>query len=1099
MFREVAKALVPKKGRNLISSKPLSLRNVRTAIMAALLGVLVLGTGIDTPQSPSVLEGSVHGPVTGPVELVFNPGANGGHEAEKYGRLKDVLADPGLQEVTATTVNSKALDSISSLGGALNDPDGLSQQRNPRNPISFLTAPSPGDPLDIALDYIHQNKKSMGLTDDDLAGLMGKNRYLSKHNGVTHIYLRQRLGGIEVFNGDININISADGSVINLGNGFVSGLKDSVKISAPSVTAIKAVEQAAQHLTVPITEPLTALQLARGVAQETVLSNGGISKGDIPIKLMYQPLGVGVVQPGRKGEVRLVWDMVIDQVNSDYWWDLRVDAITGEVLSKNDWTAHDNYEVFALPKEYPDDGVRTVAINPAVSTASPFGWHDTNGVSGPEFTITRGNNVHAYADRDNDNSPDTGGEPDGGTTLDFTGSLVSLDLSQDPSTYTAAAVVNLFYWNNIIHDVFYLYGFDEAAGNFQVNNRGNGGLSGDDVRAEAQDGADTGRINNANFSTPPDGSRPRMQMFLWDATTPLRDGDFSNNIIVHEYAHGISTRLTGGPSNVNCLSNAEEMGEGWSDFFGLVLTADSSEKATTSRGTGTYVLGEQTPGDGLRPTPYTTDMSVNPTTYGDIAGLAVPHGVGYAWASILWEVYWNLVAEHGFDSNIFGAHHTGGNNLALQLVVDGLKLQPCSPGFVDGRDAILLADQALTGGANQCTLWEAFAKRGLGASAAQGSSSSSVDGTEAFDLTSSCKLGITQSSNPAQAISGEVLTFTLTVTNNSGDARTGVTITNTVPTDTIFVPGSASDGGSESGGQVSFPPVAMNPGDVIIRTFQVTVNANVPSSQTFFKDTMEDGSGSWTVVGSGAANWVLGTTTPHSPTHVWFADDISTISDQRLEMTNAVVIGANAVLSFWHNYNTEAMFDGGVVEISVNGGSWTDLGSQITPTRYNHTISTFWGNPLAGRNAFAGDSAAYIQTLVDLSSFGGENIQVRFRLGTDISVSDEGWYVDDVEITRESVISNTACVDANEVSADCITLRPDVTVVCTPPGTDEDWIVATTCILEGNATALRNVIVQAGIVLTIDTGVALNIDFSNFHLLINNNAKVVIKSDGKIH
>lgn len=96
---------------------------------------------------------------------------------------------------------------------------------------------------------------------------------------------------------------------------------------------------------------------------------------------------------------------------------------------------------------------------------------------------------------------------------------------------------------------------------------------------------------------------------------------------------------------------------------------------------------------------------------------------------------WGLIDEYGFDPDIYNGN--GGNNIALQLVVEGLALQPCSPGFVDGRDAILLADQLLYGGANQCIIWDAFARRGLGFSANQGSSNSRSDGTEAFDTPSS--------------------------------------------------------------------------------------------------------------------------------------------------------------------------------------------------------------------------------------------------------------------------------------------------------------------------------------------------------------------------
>src|SRR5690606_35377248 len=169
---------------------------------------------------------------------------------------------------------------------------------------------------------------------------------------------------------------------------------------------------------------------------------------------------------------------------------------------------------YALPKESPNDGPRTLVVDPAHPVASPFGWHDTNGAAGPEFTITRGNNVHAYTDVDANNVPDPGSSPDGGPGLVFD---FPLDETLNPDGYRPAAVTNLFYWNNIIHDVFHGYGFDEPSGNFQVNTYGRGGLGNDDVRAEAQDGSGT---NNANFGTPVDGQRPRMQMFVWNFPFP---------------------------------------------------------------------------------------------------------------------------------------------------------------------------------------------------------------------------------------------------------------------------------------------------------------------------------------------------------------------------------------------------------------------------------------------------------------------------------------------------------------------------------------------------------------------------------------------------
>jgi hypothetical protein len=183
------------------------------------------------------------------------------------------------------------------------------------------------------------------------------------------------------------------------------------------------------------------------------------------------------------------------------------------------------------------------------------------------------------------------------------------------------------------------------------------------------------------------------------------------------------------------------MGEGWSDWFALNLTTHPEDTGTTPRGVGTYVVFQPTDGGGIRPTPYTTDMTVNPSTYAsvaDVVNISQPHGIGYVWNTMLWEVYWNLVDRHGYNKDIYADWRKGGNNLAMQLVMDGMKLQPCSPGFVDGRNAILTADTVLTGGENQCEIWRGFAKRGLGFGASQGFSNDRTDGVQAFDLPATC-------------------------------------------------------------------------------------------------------------------------------------------------------------------------------------------------------------------------------------------------------------------------------------------------------------------------------------------------------------------------
>jgi hypothetical protein len=221
-----------------------------------------------------------------------------------------------------------------------------------------------------------------------------------------------------------------------------------------------------------------------------------------------------------------------------------------------------------------------------------------------------------------------------------------------------------------------------------------------------------------------------VNVSLEDVPGITPDGDYDSGIIAHEYGHGISIRLTGGPSQVNCLNNAEQMGEGWSDYFGLMLTTDwATASPTDLRGIGTYVLGQPLDGNGIRTYPYTTDTLENPFTYASIgnSGGSV-HYVGSVWCTMLWDMTWRIIEMVEADPDMY--HGVGGNNIALQLVIDGLKLQPCSPGFTDGRDAILLADKLRYDGQFSCAIWEAFARRGLGANASQGSSGNYQDGVE---------------------------------------------------------------------------------------------------------------------------------------------------------------------------------------------------------------------------------------------------------------------------------------------------------------------------------------------------------------------------------
>ena len=758
---------------------------------------------------------------------------------------------------------------------------------------------STADAVEAALAHVQKAAPELGVTEADVADLTVSSSYVSDRNGVTHVNLNQRHQELEVFGGSVTVNLQRDGSVLHAAGSLVANLGSAAGDAKLEPTA--AVEAAADALDLAAPAGVEVIEAGDG---EAVLSGGAISDAPIPAKLGWQPTANGL---------RLAWQLVIDDSSDVHLWKAVVDAETGALLAKDDWTSHDtlaglasglvrssatssalaaapngvndgsSYRVFDIPKESPNDGSRALVANPAHANASPFGWHDTNGAAGPEFTIARGNNAHAYLDQDDNNAADFG-EPDGGAGLDFD---FPADLNEHAQNYRAAVVTNLFYMNNAFHDLMWLYGFNEPSGNFQADNYGRGGGAGDYVRAEAADGSGT---NNANFSTPAaDSGTPRMQMYLWpgnqfgaqnqvvvngvgsfdsswsrfgaapspagtsgtffDAgngcaaadyagkpagssiavatggnagcqnvekarqagaagvnaiviaagTSPavlaypangansavpdlavasitaaagttvrnaiaagpttgmvrkhpdhpgIRDGDFENGIVIHEYGHGVSLRLTGGPG-INCLTGAEQGGEGWSDWYALtVLMNPALDDPEGPRGMGPYALHQDTRGDaGIRPRPYSRNWSIQPFSYDSIktggwlggATLATPHGVGHGWAAMLWDVLWELVEKHGFNANVHGAWDSGGNNRALQYVTDGLKMQGCSPGFVAARDGIVAATQAL-GGEDTCTVWAAFARRGLGYSAVQGSTGRD-DNDEAYDTHPDCKEG----------------------------------------------------------------------------------------------------------------------------------------------------------------------------------------------------------------------------------------------------------------------------------------------------------------------------------------------------------------------
>ncbi|KAF7986732.1 hypothetical protein HWV62_20290 [Athelia sp. TMB] len=724
---------------------------------------------------------------------------------------------------------------------------------NPPYPAGFAARSVEADPTDVARSFVEHHLA--GRLTPQSGFTIRKDSYTDANTGVTHVYIRQLVNGIEVADGDFNVNVK-DGRVISYGDSFYPGpAPESLDIHDAEVEhthtafcsqlenevldrqdlltqhmSLQSGEQvtlgASAELRESIMGPLDHLYasncahvnkpyqfaesdasaddgarrallqfmiaatpnddvvqdiLARydqhlqgmtssfethlvgdhGVMQE-VIDNVPDTVSPVKAKLAYIQ-----VPKGNTTALKLVWKFEVEM--KDNWYEASVSATAPHrIISVVDWASdspmpvkkpasheHATYNVFKWGINDPAEGNRTIEKENYDALASPVGWHALPAANDPSFkgshkgsswvntTTTAGNNVWAHEDWEGRNNWLHNYRPDAGKGLEFNytydpkvqdGPADSLD---EAKKYINATITQLFYTSNMVHDVFYRYGFDEVSGNFQQHNFGRGGEENDAVIANAQDGSG---YNNANFMTPPDGQNGRCRMYLWNTASPYRDGDLEAGIVIHELAHGLSTRLTGGPANSGCLGWGEAggMGEGWGDFLATTIRSNANYSDYAMGAWAANRVG------GIRNYVYSLDNTINPSTYKtlDKPGYWGVHAIGEVWAEILWVVSQGLISDHGYSDTLYPPHPeadgtipegnfyrpqeytaTGakkplvpkhGNTLMVQLVLNGMKLQQCRPDFFDARDAIIQADQVLTGGENFCTLWNGFASRGLG-------------------------------------------------------------------------------------------------------------------------------------------------------------------------------------------------------------------------------------------------------------------------------------------------------------------------------------------------------------------------------------------------
>jgi hypothetical protein len=613
------------------------------------------------------------------------------------------------------------------------------------------------DPVEAATNFLASHHAAFQLDAADVASFVVTGVDVEPRLNMSHVTLQRVFDGIPVFQGVITIHMDSGNGVFRaVGNDFY-------RVTAPTNRMMLSPSEAAIAAGRAMGLGLSLTPLASQEQSTTFSAPGTLD----PVKVEPRIFQVSPTDNRFAFQVQVSW--LDDQKQQQYQLAL-VDAQDGALLANyslvNTFTGR-VFNVNAQPTANMTTDTRTVVSFDGDPALSPIGW-----VGSARNTV--GNNAVAATDLNGDNvvgTNETRPTADANDSFDF-----PFDPTQNASNFKSAAVANAFFLVNDYHDRTYRLGFTEAARNFQTNNFNKGGAQNDPVNVDAQDGSGT---NNANFATPTDGSRPRMQMFLFTFNGgPTEDGDFDASVIYHENSHGLSNRLVGGGAGT-CLGRLQSggMGEGWGDFIGSSFLNNPV--------VGAYVTGNAT--RGIRQFP----MDNSPFTYNDIKNgtLAEVHDVGELWAATLWDIR-------------NGVGGTGGVGAAVveQLVVSGMKLTPCNPSMLNARDAIIQADVNINGGANECKLWAAFAHRLMGTGAASASDSTTTgivtstavppecDGTttvfsDDFETdkgwtrnssgTDTATTGLWERANPETTTSNNITTQNGTTTSGSFDLVTG--------------------------------------------------------------------------------------------------------------------------------------------------------------------------------------------------------------------------------------------------------------------------------------------------------------------------------------
>lgn len=940
---------------------------------------------------------------------------------------------------------------------------------------SFLTNSSNQNRAEILRSFVKENENLIGVSDAQASALKVTADYTNPDNNLSFAHLEQFINDVPVFRGEVKAGFTKSGEMIRVINNLAPGLEyeslssdfknplDAVRAAASSINVnsdsldLNRNESASNELKVTF-----GTGDAATTAEKMYFpTEPGVARAAWRV-LIWQPVNAFYV--------------IVDAETGTMLWRKNITEDQSQAATYNVYT-NSNAMINVADSPFPftpgplsPNGQQGGAIartnvtkigNEAPYTFNNLGWITDGG------TVTDGNAVQAGIDRDGVNGVDANSEAvNAGRNFTYSYNPFNPNTNTgdspvpSPQTYPTSifqqgTVTQMFYIVNSYHDELYRLGFTEQARNYQNDNFGRGGLGADRVSAEGQDSSGT---NNANFAAGADGVRGRMQMYLWTAPAPDIDGNLDADVVIHELTHGTSNRLHGNGSGLSS-NMSRGMGEGWSDFYAHCLLSEPTDPINAIYSLGAYdtygpnftvnayyairrfpkaVIGF-TGGPNNRPhNPLTfadvdaTQQNLNDGAYSAaFVGTADQvHNAGEVWSSALWEVRAKLVTRLGWAV---------GNRKTLQLVTDGMKLAPLGPTFLQERDAIVAAAQASSAApdaaADVADVWAGFALRGMGFSAVvttAGMGAGTARVTEAFDSpnllqTPTITVSDATGDNDGFPEPGEPVTIAIPLTNSTGNSAVGTTLQ--------IVGGNSADYGTIANGQtvsrsIAYTVPANTPcGSAITLTFNVTsslgatsftrtFNIGVPSvtfTENFDGVTAPAFPAGWTAVSvSGGVNFVNSTLASDTAPNSAYAVNPATVGGGTdLTSPSIAVTASAATVSFRHRFDTEAGWDGGVLEISIGAGAFQDIitaGGSFIENGYTGALGAGVNNPLANRNAWNGLSNGFITSVVRLpAAAAGQNIRLKWRFGSDDNTvgtgANPGWYVDTIRLA-----GNYTCV-----------------------------------------------------------------------------------------